>query len=266
MPKTAIEVSMNDGVLSLFVQQMRQLWPELVLVEPRSGDPRVVEIYRDQDARGSSSSSDSDPDGQVVVTIPKTGPAAIEIEDIFSPVGRAVSDAILCACAVTPNEDENVRILNELLETTHEEKGELAWQVLCLALDLDAWTGADEEWNSACVPAMMEAIRGKLGLPCSFGEWLVTQHEREDSIGVVARFVSEQVGTEAHRFPEAPHLYALLTKHGRQEWADGPLRIAYEEYEDRHAKKLSILVAEHEREMERMEREEDAADAAGAND
>lgn len=133
----------------------------------------------------------------------------------------------------------------ELQEVQGELDG-LTQDVLELALDLDVWSGGDEDHNHGEGYRMIANVRDKLGLPNYFGEWLIAQHEREDLTGVVARFLKEHADADTllrggGMFPDVSHVREFLLEHGRFGWVEKVLPAAQEEYDHRHVLKLQSL-------------------------
>jgi hypothetical protein len=134
----------------------------------------------------------------------------------------------------------------------------LTQDVLELALDLDIWSGGDEDHNHGEGYRMVQNVRTKLGLPNYFGEWLVVQHDREDPIGVVARFLKEHADADTllrggGMFPDVSHVREFLLEHGRFGWVDKVLPAAQEEYDHLHVRKLQSLCDAYDAQMDATE-------------
>lgn len=139
--------------------------------------------------------------------------------------------------------------VDPLLEDAEDESESLAHDLLELALDLDAWDGGDEEHNGGDGSRIIENIRRKLGLPNYFGDWILAQHERPSTLGVVARFLKEHADADSLQrgggmFPDVSHVRKFLLEHGRVSWVE-ILPHAEEEYGTRHARKLTALVEQY---------------------
>lgn len=159
----------------------------------------------------------------------------------------------LCGLQRRPGEDWDAPS-DPLMDDKVDEMESLLERVLELALDLDAWSGGDEIHNGSDGRRMLMAIRGKLGLPNFFGDWILLQHERGDRIGVVARFLKEHADVDplergGGMFPDVSHVRAFILAHRRSSWVD-VLADAEEEYRTHHSIKLDGLVAAYWRDAD----------------
>lgn len=144
-----------------------------------------------------------------------------------------------------------------LLEDDDGELASLTRGLLELALDLDAWSGGDEDHNGDDGSRMLDNVRRKLGLPVYFGDWILAQHERADRLGVVARFLREHADVDSLRrgggmFPDVSHVRKFLLAHGRVSWVE-LLAAAEDEYRMRHSRKLACLVEEYQGDLDQIE-------------
>lgn len=155
-----------------------------------------------------------------------------------------VYSAVACA-----HQDLQFQALDdEIRELTHE-----IWEI---ALDLDAWDGADEEHNGGNGHKMLDNIRSRLLLPTCFADWVISQYHRDDVVGATGRFL-KSLNERSWHLDDTRELLercweqrGLLHHRGILDQILAKLPDTFDEFRTRYHRKMQGLREEYERDLE----------------